>query len=80
LHGVIDQLAEAGKRRQLHPPRHVASNILSYLGIIMVVVLPGVLDQNYLWCDFWYRLKQPEHEHLFCNVPRELLHLLSDVT
>jgi hypothetical protein len=41
---VIDRLAEMGKRRQLHPPRHVASNISSCLGIVAVVALPGVLD------------------------------------
>jgi hypothetical protein len=77
---VINQLVETGKRWQLHPLRHVASNILSCLGIVAVVALPGVFDQNYSWCNFWYHSKQPKHEHLFCNVPQELLHLLSYVT
>jgi hypothetical protein len=77
---VINRLVETGKRRQLHPSRHVASNISSCLGIVAVVVLPGVLDQNDSWCDFQYRSKRPECEHLFRDVPRELLHLRSYVT
>jgi hypothetical protein len=51
---IINRLVETGKRQQLHPPRHVASNILSCLGIVAVVALPGVLDQNYSWCNFRY--------------------------
>jgi hypothetical protein len=31
-----------GKSQQLHPSRHVTSNILSCLGIVAVVALPGV--------------------------------------
>jgi hypothetical protein len=54
---VINRLVETGKRRQLHPSRHVASNILSCLGIVVVVALPGVLDRNYSWCNFQYRSK-----------------------
>ncbi len=77
---IIDQLAEMGKRWQLHPLRHVTSNILSRLGIVTVDALPGVLDWNYSWCNLRYCSKQPECDHLFCNVPQELLHLLSDVT
>jgi hypothetical protein len=46
---VINQLVETGKRWQLHPSRHVTSNILSCLGIVAVVALPGILDQNYSW-------------------------------
>jgi hypothetical protein len=41
---VINQLAEMGESRQLHPLRDVASNILSRLGIAAVVALLGVLD------------------------------------
>jgi hypothetical protein len=47
---VINRVVEMGKRQQLHPSRHVASNILSCLGIVAVVALPGVLNQNYSWC------------------------------
>ncbi len=77
---VINWLAEMGESWQLHPSRHVASNILYCLSIVMLVVLLGVLDQNYLWCNLRYCSKQLECEHLFRNVPQELLHLLSDVT
>jgi hypothetical protein len=44
---IINQLVETGKGWQLHPLRHVASNILSCLGIVVAVALLGVLDQNY---------------------------------
>jgi hypothetical protein len=76
---IINQLAEMGKRWQLHPSRHVTSNILSRLAIIAVVTLLGVINRNYLWCNLRYHSKQLEREHLFRDVPQELLHLLSDV-
>jgi hypothetical protein len=77
---IINRLVEMGESQQLHPSRHVISNILSRLGIVTVVALPGVLDQNYSWCNLQYYSKQLEREHLFCKVPQKLLHLLSDVT
>jgi hypothetical protein len=42
---VINRLVETGESRQLHPSRHVASNILSCLGIVAVVALLGVFIQ-----------------------------------
>jgi hypothetical protein len=41
---VINRLVEKGKRWQFHPPRSVASNILSRLDIVLVDALPRVFD------------------------------------
>jgi hypothetical protein len=69
---IINQLVETGKSRQLHLSRHVASNILSCLGIVAVVALPGALNQNYSLGAISGIVKQLEREHLFRNVPRPL--------
>jgi hypothetical protein len=44
---VINLLVESGESQQLHPSRHVASIILSCLGIVVVVALPRV----FVWLE-----------------------------
>ncbi len=72
---IINRLVETEESWQLHLSGHVASNILSCLGIVAVVALLGILDQNYLWYNLRYCSKRPEREHLFHGMLQETAQL-----